>query len=497
MSKSQTRLAVALSVVVAGAVRLLYAGWRVTDFWGDAYHHWLISRLTLTNQWVYADYKGLETVWLPGYHYLISAMMAVCERFDLEPAHWTNLFLGVLACGLVGWLVTAVAGDWRPGLGAGITLALSPWHLAYSHMNMPEVMAGVLLLVSLMAAQRGKAGLLAVLAFVGTLTRHELTLLLALAGLWLGWRRQWRAMLSLAVGSALGLVLWSAWSYTVTGEALAWWRQYTLATAKDASFWIEAGVRSANLARMGQALARAFPVLPVVAPVFVVGTLSHGWRRRFPAEGWLLIAVAAAHWLVLALGFAAGHLPTADPRYVLISLPAAVGAGVLVVAAVSGRWARTLLAGLCGVLLLTSMLRQLPSFRDMAYVLAPERAAGEFLGEAAPGGGGLWVDAPVTVYFSGLRPDRFHSTDRLLMADGREVEKASSISLDAIAARDIEYVLWDNVPYSDVQYIWPQMRDGQPFDEDGYHFVPVFRYSGWELEYGARPTAVWQITGQR
>ena len=61
----KTRIAVLVALVVAAVTRLVYATWAVTDFWGDAYHHWLISRLTLANDWVYTDYKGLETIWLP------------------------------------------------------------------------------------------------------------------------------------------------------------------------------------------------------------------------------------------------------------------------------------------------------------------------------------------------------------------------------------------------------------------------------------------------
>ena len=58
----QIRLLTLLCVALALAVRATYAAWNVTDFWGDAYHHWLISRLTLANRWTYSDYKGMETI---------------------------------------------------------------------------------------------------------------------------------------------------------------------------------------------------------------------------------------------------------------------------------------------------------------------------------------------------------------------------------------------------------------------------------------------------
>jgi len=490
--------AILLSLVVAAGIRLFYARWSVTDFWGDAYHHWLISRLTLANDWVYADYKGLETVWLPGYHYLIAGVMTLWGRFDLAPAHLTNIVLGTLACGLVAWLVAQVTRDWRAALGAGLTLALTPWHIAYSHINMPEVMGGVLLLLSLLAARRGHALWLAGLAFVGALTRHELTLLLAPVGLWLGWRREWRAAFGLGLGAALGLGLWSLWSGHVTGDPLEWWSQYQALTAWDARFWTESGVRLADLATLRQAADRAYPPLTLVVLLIVASLVYRRWRRRVPSEGWLLIALVGFHWLTLGLGFVAGNLPSADPRYVLVSLPALAAGGVIFVAAIPQRLPRLLVSGLYAALLALSLYRQLPNFRDMAYVLAPERAAGEVLGDVAPADGHFWVDAPVSIYYSRLEPERFFSSDQLLPAETRDLDHIPAVALSALLAHDIRFVLWEDVSYTFVQRVWPHMAAGQAFQQDGpaaarYRFEPVFRYVGWELDYGARPTILWQI----
>ncbi len=490
----QIRAAIILSLVVAGIIRLLYATWAVTDFWGDAYHHWLISRLTLANDWAYTDYKGMETIWLPGYHYLISTVMAIFGRSDLAPAHLTNVILGVLACGLVTLLVADITRNWRAGLGAGVSLALLPWHIAYSYINMPEVMAGVLLLLILLAARRDHAGRLTSLAFVSALTRHELTLMLAPVALWLAWRRQWRAMLGVAIGLALGLGLWSAWSWHVTGEALEWWTRSTAATAWDAHFWKQAGTRLINLTTLGRAALQAFSPLVVVGPVIIAYLLHRPWRKAMPAEGWLLTALAGVHWLVLGFSFAAGHLPVADPRYVLVSLPLLAGVGVIAITAIPNRQARLILGGLYAVLLVASPILTFATFSDKAYVLAPERAASEYLGAIAPAEGNFWVDAPVTVYYSGLQPERFFSSDRLLPHEVRWLDSTFDIALAAISTHDIRFVLWEDTSYTFVQHVWPQMADGQVFEQGGYRFEPVFRFLGWEVNYGARPTILWQIT---
>jgi hypothetical protein len=489
----KTRIAVLVPLVVAAATRLVYATWAVTDFWGDSYHHWLISRLTLANDWAYADYKGLETVWLPGYHYLTAAIMAIWGRADLTPAHLANILLGILACGLLAWLVTRITHDWRAGLATGVTLALLPWHIAYSHMNMPEIFAGVLLLSTLLAAQSGRAALLAILAFASSLTRHELTLLLVPVAVWLAWRREWRALAGLALGSASGLLVWSAWSFHNEGDPLYWWKRYRALTAWDAQFWAKAGVRLTDLQTLWEAARTAFAPAIIVVLAALGAFLFPHWRRRVPREGWLMLALVMLHWSALGLGFVAGNLPSADPRYVLVSLPIIAGAGVVLIAALPFGKTRWAFSTVYALLLVSSLFRQLPDFRGMAYTLAPERAAGEFLGRTAPAESQFWVDAPVAIYFSGLEPGRFHSSDQLLPDTARERDDIAGSALDAVDTHDIEYVLWEDVSYTFVQRVWPQMVEREAFEQNGFRFEPVFQYSGWELDFGARPTKIWRV----
>ena len=66
-------------------------------------------------------------------------------------------------------------------------------------------------------------------------------------------------------------------------------------------------------------------------------------------------------------------------------------------------------------------------------------------------------------------------------------------ALAAIKAHDVRYVLWEDVSYTRVSSLWPQMAEGQPFEQGGYRFERVFLYEGWELDYGARPTSLWRI----
>lgn len=498
--KHKIQLAIILSLIVALVLRFFYhIRWAGPDFWGDAYHHWLISRLTLANRWIYTDYKGLETTWLPGYHYLIAAVMSVWGRFDLLPAHVTNMILGTLACGLVTWLVSDMTANWSIGLGAGLTLALLPWHIAYSYINMAEVTAGIVLLLILLSVQRDWAGwLLGLLALLGALVRYELTLFLVIIGIWLSCQRNWRAVGWLGLGLGLGLGGWSLWSWYRTGDIWGWLVRLRNDTAWDARFWDEAGVRLTDIGTLARTANQAYPVLAVVGLAMIamaIGIIFYRWRYRLAEIGWLLVILVGLHWLILGLSFVMGHLPVADPRYLLVTVPVLAAIGVMAIAAIPHPLIRLSLTALYALILLISLSDQMPSFAERAYIITPERVAGEYLAETAlaENKGNFWVDAPVTIYYSNLDPKRFFSSDSLLPKEIRHQDNILKATLAAIEKNDIHYVLWEDVPYTFVGQVWPHMAAGLAFEQNGYRFEPVFRYSGWELSYGAPPTIVWQI----
>src|SRR5512138_2555217 len=131
--------------VVALGVRAWTNTW-LTDFWGDSYHHWMITRLTLQNGGVYTDYKGLEVVWTPLYHYLAMVPLLLSGRGDLVPLHWMNTIFGALTCALVTWLAWLLYQDLIAAFTAGAALALMSWHIAFSGMNVTEIFSGLLVI---------------------------------------------------------------------------------------------------------------------------------------------------------------------------------------------------------------------------------------------------------------------------------------------------------------------------------------------------------------
>jgi hypothetical protein len=252
-------------------------------------------------------------------------------------------------------------------------------------------------------------------------------------------------------------------------------------------------VRVADVQTLVEAARRAFPPLFLVSLVLIAVLVIPRWRKRVPSAGWLLIVLVGFHWLVIGSGFVAGHLPSANPRYVLVSLPLLAGVAAVVASAVTTRALRLSIAGILALPLLWSLHQQLPDFRGMAYTLAPEQAAGKRLGTNAPNEGTFWVDAPVAIYHSEIAPQRFHSSDRLLPHAIRKPGQDADLAARAIRQHDIRFALWEDVSYTHVPRIWPHMAEGLPFEQNGLRFEPVYRYDGWELDYGARPTILWEI----
>lgn len=487
------RQPVAIVLCFALFVQLVYARLSVEPFWGDVYHHWLISQLTLDNGWVYSDYKGLELIWLPVYHYLVAIVMAITGRGDLAPAQWLNQLQTILTSGIVTAFVYRHSKSRSAALLAGITFILLPWSLAYSHLNMPETLAGLLLLLLVRAAYQPKTGILFTLALISALTRHELTALVAVVCIWLVWRRQWRATIALGAGAAIGIALWSWWSWHLTGDVLAWWTRYRAATAWDALFVFEAGFRpNITLATLHTTLQQAFPPLTITAIATALGLTYPTWRKQMHTLGWLPLLLVGAHWLMIGV-ILRQNLPSADPRYVLISMPLAVVASTLIIVNIPRRKTRWLLGSLQLIWVVVAAYTQLPTFADKQYGLTPELAAGRALAELATEDGMLWVDSPTAIYASGLPLRRFVSSDRLVpnvVAGGRD----GVVSAEILTQHAITHILWQPVSYNYVPILLPQMANSQPFEQSDHQFTPVYTYEGWELDYGAKQTILWQVS---
>jgi hypothetical protein len=464
-------------------VRLIYAAMGVPDYWGDAYHNWLIERLTLENGWVYTDYKGREVVWLPLFRYLGAATMALLGRGDMLPGRLVSLLAGVAACGVTGWAAMRWLGSLRWGLLAGLLLALNPWNVAYSWMNMPEsvgtlLVAGVLLSLG----RRGGWLWLVPLGFLGVLTRNDVTTVMGLmVGALLLTRRK-REGLALGLGLILGMGAWSLWCEFATGDSFWWLTRRMAGSSGDAEFWVSRGVRPATTPlTLPSTVLQASPWFLVFAAAGLSGLGDAGWRAKFVRwKGPLLLMVSLG--MLIAVGvMQLGFFSYPDPRYLVVLTPVLALLTTMALAADPPGKARAW-NWVLGVVVVSSLAAQIPTFPFRAYSIEGDRQAGFAVSAAVPQEGALWVDAPVAIYHAGMDPARVLSSDQLVPYSVPAGPAARKRGRQAILDRDVRLIYYTEVPYSRVHELWPEMTAGEPFSDGEITFTPVARYRPYRWE---------------
>jgi len=500
-------------IAIAAAVRLAYGALGFPDYWGDAYHSWMMSRLTIENHGILTDYKGREVVWEPLFRYLSTAVMYLTGRDDMLPGRLTSLLASSLTCGVTTALTARLTGERRLGTFAGLTLALTPWHIVYGWMYMPEATAGLLVMLVLFELKVGRRhwSVLA-LAALAALTRNDATLVLILVAAWLAATGHRRQALAVAGGVIVGLSIWSAWTWYAAGDPLWWLIRRRAGSTADAAFWARAGARpSIGPWTLPLTLVQVYaPVLTLLAAA-ALGLRKPEWRRAMAGQGRSFYVYLFLAFLPVIGVMQIRFFSYPDPRYLLVIVPLAACVTALAVGPFTEPRARRAIVWGHGVVVVLSLLIQVPTFAFRPYTLIRDRVVGEYLRQAAPAAGALWVDAPVAIYYSGLAPSRFRSSDQLAPARETAAEALDS-AYAALAREPIVTIYWDMVPYTRVPLIWPEMAAGRAFEARGYRFEPVFRYDSWrrppddrslahalreriEQKYG--PAIVWSVARLR
>jgi hypothetical protein len=490
-------LALCASVfVLALAVRVWTNTW-LTDFWGDSYHHWLITRLTMQHGGVYTDYKGLEVVWTPLYHYVSMIPLLLTGRGDIVPLHWMNTLLGALTCALVAWLAWRLYADYIAAFTAGALLALTTWHIAFSGMNVAEIFSGLLLVGMILLvlarptqfpqktlARNSLWKLLPLFLLTAgmVLTRTDLSVYLAIVLIWLCIQRRFPEAFTIVGAVIIALGGWSAWSWLKTANPLYWYQQYTHNNLYD---WARLNESHSWLA-FADYLAR---LSPFVLPALVGGVLcavdtprrTHSPARRdnfryARLNIWLVTALLAGHSLFLIVGYARGIVPILTERYLVLDLPlvAVLMAGWVGllghwVAGLVGRRSaenavtdsqstvfrnRVLESGLeiaAALVLMTTMWARfqndIPELEIRRWGIDQEWQIGNFLDARVQPGEVVLTDAPVAIYRSGKPLEQFVSSVGLA---------SSGDSLGALRAKKVRWVATQPLSYDGASAFVPR-----------------------------------------
>lgn len=464
-----------LPFLIALIARYLYHLLAIPDFIGDAYHNWYISLSTIQNSWEYSDYKGRELVWLPAHRYLNAFFMDLFGAYNMATAHVVNTILGAITCGFTA-LLTSHLTNKRLGLIAGILLAFTPSHIIYSHINTPEILAALILLLAVYVHLKEKPIWLIPLAFVGVLTKNELTMLLGIFGLLLLLGKNWRSAGFLLTGAVFGLTIWAWWCFTKTGSPIFWITERTAGSRWDYIFQLADGGHSVRPIKFVSYLIRAFPFV-ILIPIAIVSFWSYFKFSLQQKDLRLIVLIVLINWLFL-LSMQFYFFPQLSVRYFLYTLPIGI---VMFIS-----WAnylnesrKKLFLKVIAITCLAALILQLTNSYTKRYSYAPYREIGKYIEENLPSTSNYWMDFPTTIYYSGLPLSSVYS-GRQMISYGDAKQNRDSTLMIALTENRIRYVMSAPVSYSLLHSIWPAMKKPESFQWKGFLFSPIFTYEPTE-----------------
>ncbi len=483
-----------IPMITAFLVRIIYHLFEIPDFWGDAYHNILISKSTIENGWAYTDYKGREVVWLPFYRYFTAFFMYLFNSYDLTVPHLINIIIGTVSCGVLA-KVSAIGTNKQTGAIAGLILALLPWHIAYSHMNMPEMTGSLILLLIVMFQRMGKWMWLFPLGFVGVLTKNEVTLYTGVFGLYIIWLRDWKSAAALVIGCTIGLGTWSFWNFQQTNSLFWWISERSIGSGWDQLFYQEKA--------SGRWFIPPLSILQVFPLSLVLIFQLHKFPKLKGIKERLLIALALLvlfNWMfVILMNF--GYLPSPDARYFIITLP------ILCLVFIWWIYKLDNAENLLKKSLLTIIIilfLQVPTFHFLHHTLNPSIELGRHIQQNNFENGNWWNDFPTSIYYAGFPEDHSFSSMMMVPKKDRYSAEFNDRLIENISSNNIKFIVFQDVSFSYVGTIWPQMKMEEHFIWNEIQFEPIYSYNNpksvsvWDqirhfIEAG-RKSSIWKLT---
>lgn len=457
-----------IPLILAICARIFYLLLDIHDFWGDSYHNWLISSMTLDNNWVYTDYKGRELVWLPFYRYLVAGVMYVFPNMDgFQLATYLNTAISIFTVGFLTYKIAQIRNT-EIAIRAGIVIALLPWYAAYSTMNIPAIFAGLLLLVVVLQVMGGKWYWVALLTMIGVLTRYEITYLLMVVGLYTLWVRDWKNSAALLVGALVGLSMWSFWSHINTGNILYWISAKSDGLSWDAFFQT---VMKGDDRTIFDPFLSIIQVLPILLVLVIPRWIDQSYKTWNRCNLFRFLPLTLVLFQLVFLSFGQYfYFSGANPRYFIILIPIGVYA---VFSLIRDDFFKkkyvTVISIAFGLLLL---IGQFGSFYYIGETWEKFAKTGEFI-KNLESTNNYWIDEPAIIYHSTIPLTQIYSSDQLVQDEWNKKDEIR----DNIISKGIQYIISFDASYSKTLWIWPEMQENDEFVWEKMKFEPVYRYS--------------------
>ena len=475
-------------------VCLIFLGFH--DFWGDAHHNLIMSKLTLDNNWVYSDFKDRHLTWLPLYRYWGAFLIWITGSVSLEVMNVANIMIGSLTAVAGGWLAFLVS-DKKAALLSGMGIALMPYLIVFSFMSMGEMLGGLMLILWFVGVVKRNPSLIIIPAFCAALDRYELTFLIGLSVLPLWWMRERKSAIFTVIGLGTALLLWSGWSLYNSGNPLNWLLMRIESTTRSSGFYAEnANVIFRFILLPLAAILQAFPLV-----VFFI------WYKRKPRINrefnpvFLMGFIVLSH-LVFFLLAQTKIMAYPETRFFVISLPLTIVWFMILFS--KGHFRPFVTQRLVFMFLALTLLQLIvPFYRQ--YNLQPRREVGIWMKENLNDSVHVWSDMAVSIVESEKDYHNFYSSEVLLPKSERENPDLDEF-ISKLKGENIQYVTSYPSPFDHSSFLIPELNDLKPFEWQGITFVPVYVYQPytieiasvhsflrWKFEQAISSASIWRI----
>lgn len=433
----------AVSILIAV---VLAAFTRLPEPFEDSYHHWLIAANLLTTGRLVDPLFQMQDTWLPGYHLLAAAVLALSGVWQLTALRLVNAALGVVSV----VIVYRLAGDRRQGVLASLLLGLNPIFVLTTTSAVAEPLLLALLLAAVAAALAGHWPAATVLAGAACLTGTK-------AWLWLACLVV-ATMVAAAAGRCPAAVIrrtliWvaPALALALTLEAGFGFGLHSLhrASAEAASASLRGSLPGGPAGRgvhfLGYFLLASLPV-GLIAPLGLIRGV--GDRRLLWLHAPSLLYLAAVSLLVEVGAYSGSH------RYYLLALPS-----LALLAARGATWLWRPSAILAAAAAAATLIAFIPVLAGLAAGGRGLNAAGR---SAAGLPGRLLTDSPAVAFWSHRPPDQIVGSAQM---PGDPVSALTWLRRHGVSTLALE-----DIDYYRASLVFPSLARGRaqpPFIEVG------------------------------
>lgn len=483
--KSLTILGGLIVFAVALTIRLWHLYEMPIDRLGESYHRWLISVLTLENNWVYTDFKpspNMTIVWLPFPFYLTAFLMFLLNSKTILISRGLSIILGSLSSLLIYFLAKKIYGSKWHGVVGGLVLAFQPWHIDFSTLAVAEPISSFLTLAATFALLSDKRKTFVLTSILAMLTSYEAWVIIIpealISFLYFKWKQK-----HLYIPLFLPILGWFLWSFIQTKNPIAW--VLSLLYAMFPYGW------EFHLAAPSELL---FYVNLLLVSTFFVFFLSiiFGVLRCFETRA--VSAVILFYLLYFTLVRYVG-LEFGDPARLITLMPLMAFLTPSAFPKFKGRVIKRFLLILSLILILViPYYSQAWLFPKKVYVVMPDYRAGLAL-KHSYSNGKILSDFPTVIYYSSIDPKNFLSYEGLrwylTMRDDSKLE-------DWIKENNVKFLVMENTSFTIAHELFPELASGEKIiHRGGLTFKLIYEDTSkagyWEHDYNVPNVYIYEI----